>query len=110
MEMCGVPHSFLKLLPTKISCFFIQPCFFLCHAGLQTDCVVYSDVWILVPVTLVLVGVDDLQLLRLIKPTLLPFYGVLESHQKQEQPCGSLLGQTTALAFDQWPAEEQVLT
>ena len=65
MEMCGVPHSFLKLLPTKISCFFIQPCFFLCHAGLQTDCVVYSDVWILVPVTLVLVGVDDLQLLRL---------------------------------------------
>ena len=40
----------------------------------------------------------------------LPFYGVLESHQKQEQPCGSLLGQTAALGFDQWPAEEQVLT
>lgn len=101
---------FSKTLAHKDKLFLHPALFFLCHAGLQTDCVVYSDVWILVPVTLVLVGVDDLQLLRLIKPTLLPFYGVLESHQKQEQPCGSLLGQTTALAFDQWPAEEQVLT
>ena len=53
------PPLFSKTLAHKDKLFFIHPCFF-CHLGLQTDCVVCSDVWILVRVTLILLGVDDL--------------------------------------------------